>query len=72
MATVPEPPYQVVKTYQDATFLNDGDVRHEVRVTFMVGKHGPFSERFAKAEFSREVVDRRLRPFALEVWALEA
>lgn len=66
----PDPPYKIITTAEDATFNGDGTVTHQIRVKFMVGTHGPFSERFDKATFSQQMVDAKLRPFAGQIWSL--
>jgi hypothetical protein len=38
-----------------------------VRVEFMVGKHGPFVEKFPKADYTALQRDDRLNAFAREV-----
>lgn len=38
-----------------------------VRVSYMVGNHGPFTERFDKATYTAAVRDQKLNDYAREV-----
>lgn len=62
-----EPPYKILNQAQDAKFNRDGSTTPQIRVTFMVGTHGPFAERFDKDGYTAAVADARLRPFATEI-----
>lgn len=59
---------KIVSINEDTKFDPDtGDRGAIMRVTFRVGKHGPFVERFDKASYSADVRDARLTDFAREV-----
>jgi hypothetical protein len=57
----------IIQQMQDAKFNIDGTVTSQIRIEFMVGKHGPFSERFAKEGFTATKRDEALNTFAREV-----
>lgn len=57
---------KVQQQIEDAT-LTDGERVPVVRVAFMVGKHGPFFERFDKATFTADVRNSRLNEFARHI-----
>lgn len=38
-----------------------------IRVEFMVGDHGPFTERFTRAEFDGNVAKQKLQAFATQL-----
>jgi hypothetical protein len=65
---MPEPPFTVTRQEQTSTFNPDSTVTQLIRVTFMVGKHGPFSEAFPKDGFTAAGRDARLRELARELW----
>ena len=59
---------RIIAVQEDGTFDPDTAERKAViRVTFKVGSHGPFVERFPKAEYSAVARDDRLNAFAREV-----
>ncbi len=58
---------KVTRTTQDARFDERGDMFDTIRVEFMVGKHGPFVERFPKDTYTADVRDQQLNRFAREV-----
>lgn len=57
---------KVSQQVEDARFDN-GERIPIIRVTFMVGKHGPFVERFDKVDFTQSRRDEKLNTFAREV-----
>jgi hypothetical protein len=46
---------------------NMGRPQNQVRVEYMVGKHGPFYETFPKTEFTAQNVTQKLDAFAQQV-----
>lgn len=42
-----------------------------IRVTFTVGRHGPFIERFPKAQFNVAAIRPQLNEFAAKITALQ-
>ena len=65
---MPEPPYTVLHQEQDARWNPDATITRLIRVRFMVGKYGPFTEEFEQDKFSAVERDRRLRELAREYW----
>ena len=65
-------PYQIMQTLEDPTFGADGTRETSYRVVFMVGKDGPFQERFTRADFTPIDVDARLRAFAQTIEQLRS
>lgn len=61
---------KIQQQIEDAKLV-DGDRVPVVRVTFMVGKHGPFFERFEKDGFTSDLRNDRLNRFAREVRTTE-
>lgn len=57
----------VTRQTQDAKWNPDGTSSSFIRVEFMVGKHGPFTEKFDKDTYSMAVRDAKLTAFATEV-----
>jgi len=57
---------KIQQQIEDAT-IEDGQRVPIVRVTFMVGKHGPFFERFPKDKYSGDLRNEKLNAFAREV-----
>jgi hypothetical protein len=58
---------KINRQVQDAKFNSDGTSTPFIRVEFMVGKHGPFVEKFDKDSFSAATRDAKLTAFAIEV-----
>lgn len=59
---------KIVSINEDNAFNPDtGDRKAIIRVTFRVGTHGPFVERFDKIGYSAEVRDAKLMEWAREV-----
>lgn len=58
---------RITKIAQDAKFSGDGTFTPQIRVEFMVGKNGPFSERFDKDKYSADARDLCLTDFANHV-----
>lgn len=61
---------KVQQQIEDATMV-DGERVAVVRVTFMVGRHGPFFERFPKDTYTADARNERLNRFAREVRTAE-
>ncbi|HEV3059061.1 MAG TPA: hypothetical protein VGY48_12495 [Vicinamibacterales bacterium] len=57
----------ITKQSQDAIWNPDGTSTSIIRVQFMVGKHGPFTEKFQKDGFNAAARDAKLTQFAYEV-----
>lgn len=62
-----EPDVTITRQIEDARYDQDGSTRYIVRVEFMVGKHGPFVERFDRPTFTAQGRDDKLNAFAREV-----
>lgn len=58
---------EVTKQVEDARYNRDGSRTAFIRVEFVVGKHGPFVERFPKDDFTGDVRDAKLNEFARHV-----
>jgi len=59
---------RIVSVNEDNSFNADtGERKAIIRVTFRVGAHGPFVERFAKTDYSAATRDATLNTFAREV-----
>lgn len=59
---------RIVSINEDNRFdVDTGDRKAILRVTFKVGSHGPFVERFDKAAYSADARDEKLNAFAREV-----
>lgn len=58
---------KITRQVQDQLWSPDGTTKPIIRVEFMVGKHGPFIEKFDKDTFSAASRDAKLTAFALEV-----
>jgi hypothetical protein len=59
---------RIVAVNEDNTFNPDTAERKAIiRVTFRVGPHGPFVERFPKDAYTKDTRDDRLNAFAREV-----
>jgi hypothetical protein len=56
----------VQQQIEDAALV-DGERVPVVRVSFMVGKHGPFFERFPKSTYTADVRNDRLNEFARHI-----
>ncbi len=61
------PDIQIIRQIQEAKTEPDGRVTQIIRCDFLVGKHGPFSERIPKDEFTLEEKERRIEAFARNV-----
>lgn len=59
---------RVFKQYDDARYNPDGSVTKLIKVVFMVGAHGPFTETFERDSFTASARDMRLQAFAREIW----
>ena len=57
----------LVRVSRAPDYAPDGTVTEYLRVEFMVGKHGPFVERFLRDGYSAMARDQRLNDFAREV-----
>jgi len=57
----------IIRQTQDATWNRDGTMTPIIRVEFMVGKHGPFVEKFTKDTYTGAARDAKLTDFAMEV-----
>lgn len=63
-----DPDIRIVSINEDNLFNPDtGDRQAILRVTFKIGSHGPFVERFPKAAYTADVRDDTLNTFAREV-----
>lgn len=63
-----EPGIKIVSINEDSNFNPDTAINSPViRVTFRVDNHGPFVERFQKADYSALKRDAKLNDFAREV-----
>lgn len=62
-----EPDIEVIGTVEDTRYQRDGTRSALIRIEFMVGKHGPFTERFPKETYNAMVRDTKLNDFAREV-----
>jgi hypothetical protein len=58
---------RIIRVQQDARFSEQGKSVPDIRVEFMVGDHGPFSERFEKAGYTADKRNERLNTFAEEI-----
>jgi hypothetical protein len=58
---------QVIRQAQDAAMDRDGSTTRFIRVDFYVGKHGPFTEKFPRDNFTAQVRDDKLNAFGREV-----
>jgi hypothetical protein len=59
---------RIVKQYEDAKYNPDGSVTKLIKVVFMVGTHGPFTEPFDRDSFTAVARDARLQALARELW----
>lgn len=57
----------ITRQTQDATWNQDGTSTPIIRVEFLVGKHGPFVEKFKKDDYTGLARDAKLTAFAMEV-----
>jgi hypothetical protein len=62
-----DPDIDIITSVEDTRYQRDGTRTAIIRVEFMVGKHGPFTERFPKDSYSAFVRDDKLNGFAREV-----
>lgn len=58
----------ILKQYQDARYSPGGDVTMLMKVSFMVGKNGPFLEEFPLVGFTATARDARLRELGEHYW----
>lgn len=58
---------KILRQIEDAKWNTDGTVTSVIRVVFMVGAHGPFTEQLAKAGYTAQGRDDVLETFAREV-----
>lgn len=58
---------EILKQVEDVRYGRDGTPERFIRVEFMVGKHGPFVERFPKVDGWDAQRDTTLTAFALKV-----
>jgi hypothetical protein len=58
---------RVTKQVEDATYDENLQRQAFIRVEFYIGKHGPFVERFPKADFSAATRDLKLEQFAMQI-----
>lgn len=65
---MPPDALQIIKQYDDARYNPDLSTTRLIRVVYMVGKHGPFTEDFDKATFTAATRDARLQQLAREIW----
>ena len=56
---------EVTKVGDESRYARDGSIIPEIRVTFFLGRFGPFIERFDKATFSDSAVRTRADALAL-------
>lgn len=62
------PDITVIRVVQDQRFRPGvAKITELIRVDFMVGEHGPFSETFLKSEYNAATRDAKLETFAREV-----
>ena len=61
---------RIIKQDTETTFNERSEPVEHIRVTFMVGKDGPFLKRFAREGFSGITAKLELETFAREVRAL--
>lgn len=59
---------QVLRQEQDSRWNPDTTVTQLIRVVFMVGRFGPFTETFERKDFTAQKRDARLAELAREVW----
>jgi len=64
-----DPDIVLVRVSRAPDYQPDGTVTEYIRVEFMVAKHGPFVERFTRADYSAMTRDLTLNAFAREVRA---
>lgn len=58
---------KLVNVSEQRLYNPDLTAEVSIRIAFMVGKHGPFVEKFPKDEYSAAARDARLNTFAAEV-----
>ena len=62
----------ITKIAQEDTVNAQGQPQHFIRVTYSVGDHGPFSERFDKAGFDPNQAKAKLQAFATSLGVLHS
>lgn len=62
-----DPDIEIVRTTEDRKLDNVGTPVPFIRVEFKVGVHGPFIEKFNKADYTADVRDAKLNAFAREI-----
>jgi len=65
--TTPSYAVSILKINEERTLATNGQSMTSVVVTFNVGSHGPFQERFEKASFDPTAVNAALRAFATKL-----
>jgi hypothetical protein len=58
---------EITKQVEDSRYGRDGARTAYIRVEFVVGKHGPFVERFDKSTFTADARDAKLNEFGTMV-----
>jgi hypothetical protein len=66
------PIVRVVRVLEETVIGPDGKLEQVIRISFMVGPHGPFTERFPKADFDPQAARRRLDEVAAQLAAIDA
>jgi len=59
---------RIVGQTDDARYNPDGTVTRLIAVKFMVGTHGPFTEKFVREGFTAVARDAKLNAFGQEIW----
>lgn len=62
-----DPDITVIRSVEDSRYKLDGTRDPYIRIEFMVGPHGPFTERFPKDGYNAFVRDEKLNAWAREV-----
>jgi hypothetical protein len=62
-----DPDVKVVRTTEESLYDQALKKTTYIRVEFLVGDHGPFTEKFGKDGYSALVRDQKLNDFAREV-----
>jgi len=59
-----KPDIKIIRQSEDRRYDTAGKACPFIRVTFMVGEHGPFEEKIDKADFTQAKRDTVLESFA--------
>lgn len=59
--------YEMLRMADESPIQRDGSVRHVKRVDFMIGKFGPFSERYDKDTFTALEHNARVEKLRSEI-----